>query len=89
MVILRLPEKLARLGFSETPPTLTPTTETHSEDWKRECLAWSMVKTMSREGIQQWVRKHKNARPEYTKSILDKINHHMRLIREKEKKHDH
>lgn len=78
----------ARLGFSETPPTLTAGTDTTSVDWINECMAWFLVKTMAPREIALWVDEHKKKRPDYTKNVLDKINRFRRMIKQKEQQHE-
>ena len=88
MNLKTLPTRLARFGFSDTPPTLTAGTDTASADWKSECMAWFLVKTETEQGIKRWVTEHKKRRPDYTRDILGRINRLRRLIKQKEHQHD-
>lgn len=46
---------LARLGLSDTPPLISSPSAPESEEHRRNCLAWHLLCTKSRQDLQQWL----------------------------------
>lgn len=71
---------LGRLGFSEAPPTILQYKDTSTEEWKRECLAWSLLKRRDRDEIKIFLDKAKATHGEaFYNDLRDRLNN-LRII---------
>lgn len=78
------PERLRKLGFSETPRSYMEPEDSNSADWLLECYAWVFTTTKTRYDIQEWIAKRKKTKPAQAKALLDRINRQRRMIAQRE-----
>ncbi|USD19787.1 hypothetical protein MJO52_11905 [Microbulbifer variabilis] len=64
---------LLKLGINCLPDLIATATDPHSEDHRRNCLAWYLLCTRTRYEIGQWLKKQSRGMAEDMRSRLNRL----------------